>query len=77
MTPKEKRNNKKDKTLDNKYTITFTKAELTFIFNVLLAREYKLGDASIGWPVVKKIEPFVVVDTNIKEDTVSLTEDKN
>lgn len=78
MTPKDKRSVKLDKTLDNKYTLTFTKAELIFIFNVLLSREYKLGDAAIGFPVIKRIEPLIVVDSNIEnpDPALTLTEEK-
>lgn len=79
MAPNIKRKTKIDKTLDNKYTITFTKQELIFLYNVVLSREYKIGDAVIGFTAIKKIEPFVVIDTNIPTDEspLTLSEKKN
>ena len=58
---------------DKKFTLTFTKRELTIIFNVLVReddgkpKKHYLGDAAVLLNLLPKIEPYVVVDSNIEE----------
>lgn len=60
MTPEAKREKKYLETLDNQYTLKFSKKELIGIFNILVSTQYKIGDAMLIYPVVKRIEPIVV-----------------
>jgi hypothetical protein len=62
------------KAMSQEHPLSFTKQELIFVYNVLLSKEYKLGDASIGIQIVNKIQPIVVQESNILPPKV--TEEK-
>ena len=59
---------KPPKDLNKEYTVSLTKQELIIIFNVLIANQYRVGDAVLLYPAIKKIEAIVAIDTNIQED---------
>lgn len=75
VTPDEKRAAKEAETLENKYSLTFTKAELMEIFHALAVSEtdeqkphlYRPGVGVIIYNVLNKIKPFVVVESNITQ----------
>jgi hypothetical protein len=58
--------NQKDKTtakeqqeLNTVYSVNFSKRELLLINNLLIAKEWKLGDALLIFPILDKIRPFL------------------
>lgn len=57
--------------LDNEYTLKFTQRELISIYNVLghnpdgSPKEYRIGDGHIVFGILEKLQPLVVVETNI------------
>lgn len=67
MTKADKQAKKEFEDLQKVFSLKFTKQELIGIFNVLLSREYKLGDGALLYPVVKRIESIIAVATNIPQ----------
>jgi len=65
-----------DATMQTVHTLTFTKQELTILYNLLvwqsaqerIPRSYPLSISRLLYPILDKIEPIVVSDTNIKEE---------
>lgn len=57
-----------DPDLQKKHTLVFTKQELIIIFNAIVKQSYPLGAAKAIIPVIDKIEPLVVQESNIPED---------
>lgn len=49
------------------HTLEFSKLELTIIFNLLVKAEYSLANARVLLPIIDKIEPIVVAETNIED----------
>lgn len=62
--PKTSSNN--DTNLDQTLKLLLTRRQWTVIFNILVNREYRLGDASIVLPIIDALRPIVAFDTNIK-----------
>ena len=58
-----------DTSLTKDISMTLTKQEWIIIFNVLVRKEYLVGDAAVVSPIIHKIEPLVVptVDKDLKE----------
>ena len=54
-----------EKAMSVEHTITFTKKELTVIFNILTGVQAKYGDFLAIMPIVHKIEPIVVQEAHI------------
>jgi len=52
--------------LNKTYSLNFTKQELIIMFNVLVKQDYRIGDAALLYPAVRRIEALVAVDTNIQ-----------
>ena len=69
MAPSKKQVEKQIADLKKQYTLSFTKHELIVMFNVLVSKEYRLGDAQVIFPAVRKIEALVAVDSNIAPES--------
>ena len=58
--PQAKRKQTAEDKLDNIYAVNFTKRQLIFLNNVLLGKEYRVGDVLGLLPILELIRPFIV-----------------